>query len=455
MNKKINLILVGIGFVVASAAYGFGEEQSGESNPPVSLQRAIALAVKNNRNIQIQEQEVAAARAHILEARSNFLPKLNAQAGYTHRDAVLTLPSSIDSKKDSRIFSGYKNDNAVGLSLDQSLYNGGADIAGFKESRTSLAVQEETLRAKKLEVEFEAKRLFCGLLLAYETERITANLVRLAEAHYEQVRNKFSQGTASRFDALQSRVHASKLAPELIRAQNAVVLISSELKKLLGMRQPDPLALAGKLEYAPLSIQEAEFLKQAYLDNPQMRLKALGIDIQRWSIEMAHAGFRPQIGVNVDYTYRSDALNDLVNSEHNNWYAGITVTLPLFDGFSSKAKVDAAEARYREADLAEKEFIEQIAVDVKRACLDLKQSEAIIQASRDAVGEAQEALKIAEVSYENGEGTNLDILDAQVSLSQIEKNLSEGIYDHLMARAYLEKTRGKAVEEVRHERKNP
>jgi len=50
------------------------------------------------------------------------------------------------------------------------------------------------------------------------------------------------------------------------------------------------------------------------------------------------------------------------------------------------------------------------------------------------------------VRYDNGEGTNLDVLDAQVSLSQIETNLSQGIYDYIMAVAYLDMVMG--VEET-------
>ena len=50
---------------------------------------------------------------------------------------------------------------------------------------------------------------------------------------------------------------------------------------------------------------------------------------------------------------------------------------------------------------------------------------------------------IAEVGYENGVMINLDVFDAQVSLGEVERNLAEGVYDYLMAKAFLDKTRGK------------
>ena len=110
---------------------------------------------------------------------------------------------------------------------------------------------------------------------------------------------------------------------------------------------------------------------------------------------------------------------------------------------STKAKVDAAKAKYAQAFLSRENVADQLAVDVKSSCLDMKKSEAIIKSQKDAIIEAKEALKIAIIGYDSGVTTNLDVLDTQVSLSQVEKNLSEGIYDYLMAKAQLDRIMGR------------
>ena len=65
----------------------------------------------------------------------------------------------------------------------------------------------------------------------------------------------------------------------------------------------------------------------------------------------------------------------------------------------------------------------------------------------DIESEAKDALRIAEIGYDNGVTTNLDVLDTQVSLSQVEKNLAEGIYDYLIARAQLDRVMGREAYE--------
>lgn len=421
----------------------YGQELENKGIITLSLEDAIKTAYKNNKDIQIQEQEVLAANADITGARSEFLPSLNVNAGYTHNGAV--TPIKIAGKKDSGVFTGYKNDNVLGVNINQLLYNGGANIANFNSAKLSRNVQAETLRAKKLDVEFEAKRLFYGLLLAHETERITQELVDNAKNHYDDVNSRFKQGVSSKLDLLQSKVQLALLEPQLVKAKNAIELIMAEFKKLLGYAQKQTVILYDKgLTYSLIEIKEEDFLKTAYLNKPEMILKSFGVDISKWGIQMAKSGWRPQIEANLGYDFHSNNIGNMLNNKHGNWNAGVSLAFPLFDGFSSKAKVDAAKARYKEAVLTKENMVDQIAVDVKRACLDLKQAETIILSQKENVEEAKEALRIANVSYDNGEAKNLDVLDSQVSLGQVEQNLSEAIYDYLMAGAELSRNLGES-----------
>jgi len=170
------------------APYGLCETCKGPAVYSLSVDEAVALAFKNNKDIRIQEEEVSAARAAIVGERSGFLPKLNAVAEYTHSGSVLALSQAQGTKKDVGIFTGYKNDNKAGLQLEQDIFNGGANTVNLRQAQVKLKIQEETLRARKLDTGFEVKRLYYGLLLAHEAERIAQNLLGQAKSHYEEVK---------------------------------------------------------------------------------------------------------------------------------------------------------------------------------------------------------------------------------------------------------------------------
>ncbi len=413
----------------------FSQDNQTISGTDLNLTDSILLAFKNNKDIQIQEKEITIAGADILYATSAFLPQINLQGTYTHNDKVLA----------PNIFSGYSNDNLVNLAFSESVYNGGFNIANLKQAKLSLNVQQETLRAKKLDVEFDARRLYYGLLLGYETERIARDALEQAIAHYEDVKQMYKHGTASRFDLLQSGVQVSLLEPDVVKAKNDIESLKADLNKLLARKVDFPIQTKEKLSYSLIGIQEDEFLKIAYLERPEMKLKSYGIDIDKWEIQMAKSGYRPQVDILAGYSYRSNNLGNMFNERQRNWNAGISVNIPIFEGFSTKAKVDAAKARFAQAKISKDNLVDQIAVDVRKACLGLKESEAIIRSQKDNIGQAREALRIAEVSYANGVAINLDVLDAQVSLVQIQRNLASGIYDYLMAQAFLDRSIGHSV----------
>ncbi|MDD5356337.1 MAG: TolC family protein [Candidatus Omnitrophica bacterium] len=443
-SSKFAVIAVICGLLSLCGNNGFCEENKTDALLLSSLSDAIQVAYKNNKDIQIQEYSLKVASADILNAKSEFLPKVDFNAGYTRNGAVLT--STANTKKDIGVFSGYKNNNNMGIAVSDTIYNGGANIAALRQSRLVLKEQNETLRAIKLNVELEARRLYYGLLLAYETKRIAENLVNQAESHYEEVNNKFKQGTSSRFDALQSKVQVSLLLPQLINAENSIKLIMAEMNKLLGLKVSDKVIIKDKLIYDPFEIKEEDFLREAYLNQPEMILKSLGIDISKWAIKYARAGWLPQVEANGQYFYQSNNLGNMFNSRHNNWNIGFAVRLALFDGFSTKAKVDSARAKYMQAVLGKDNYSDQVAVDIRQACLDLEQAVSIIQSQEDNLEDAKEALDISYVRYNNGVGINLDVLDAQVSLANVEKNLAEGIYDYLMAKAKLDRTMGRSLD---------
>ena len=411
----------------------------------LSLKEIVDLAIKNNKDIQIARQEVAFARANVQAAQSKFLPAFSAGYSYTYYESFLTLTSlSLPSaKKDPGLFLGYQNDNQASIMGSQMIYDGGASIASLKQARLQLKMQEESLRSKILDAEFNAKSSYYNLLYAYEAYRIAKYQVDEAQAHYENVKAKFEQGTASRFDVLQSKVQVSLAVPQMVNAEASIELTAADLKRLLYLQMSDDLQAAGELSYIPVEIREKAFFDEAYANNPEIKLNNIGVDLKKWAIEQAKSGWYPNINATSNYLYRSDNLTNMFNTRHNNLSIGVTGAVSIFDGMSTKAKVDEAKARFSEQVNTYESAIEQVAHDIKQACLNLMQQHAIILAQKDSLEEAREALRISYIRYDNGIGINLDVIDSQTSLAQVQTNLASGIYNYLVAQASLERLMGR------------
>lgn len=441
MDKMRNIIFICFALLIGATSSN-AQAPAPMQTYSLSLEEAVSLAFQNNKDLQIASREIDVARAEVLGARSALLPHVSAGGGYTHTGSILDMGSSDGAKKDPGIYTGYVNDNNLTLGAEQTVYNGGANLTRQKEARTRLKIQEQSFRMRKCDLRYEVQRLYFGLLLAQESARIARDLLDLTRSHYENVKKKYDVGVVSRFDLLQSKVQVSKLEPEVIRSENATQSITAELKKVLGIKQQDEISLKDRMDYAFFDIQEEDFTRIALLNNPEMALQLLGIDVGQLSIQLARSSGLPQVNASINTTYHSNDVGDMMNSRHQNWDAGVGVTVPIFDGFFARSRVDAAKARYAQALIGKENMTDIIEVNVKQACLDLRKAESLINAQKESVAEAQESVRIAQVRYDNGEGTNLDVLDAQVSLSQVQRNHLEGIFDFLMARAYWQRLSG-------------
>ena len=126
------VIITVFNFLSISAGRGFCEEKKSEIFSLSSPEDAIKIAFRNNKDVQIEEYGLKIASADILNAKSEFLPKVNFNSGYTHNGAVPSSPDTTGSKKDNRIFFGYKDNNMMGVSVNDTIYNGGANLAALR-----------------------------------------------------------------------------------------------------------------------------------------------------------------------------------------------------------------------------------------------------------------------------------------------------------------------------------
>lgn len=101
---------------------------------------------------------------------------------------------------------------------------------------------------------------------------------------------------------------------------------------------------------------------------------------------------------------------------------GLVVTLPLFDGFLRENALYTAKARLDRATQAEGLVRQQIAKEVNQAALMLAAAEKSVEASRNGLDQAAEEFRVVNERFEGGRGIQLEVLDAQVSLTRARFN---------------------------------
>jgi outer membrane protein TolC len=166
-------------------------------------------------------------------------------------------------------------------------------------------------------------------------------------------------------------------------------------------------------------------------------------------LKIARGSLLPTVGIGGLYNLWSDNLNFRKGSWQNYYAINLTVTLPLFSGFASRAQIGQSKAMIRELDWTRKGLSEAIALEVRQAVLARTQARETLASQEKNVEQAREAVRIAELNYAEGLATNLDVSTAQVALSQARTNYSQALYDCVISQAQLEKAVGRSRSESR------
>jgi outer membrane protein TolC len=140
----------------------------------------------------------------------------------------------------------------------------------------------------------------------------------------------------------------------------------------------------------------------------------------------------------------STGLSDdkLPGTDDNNWSVSVKAQWSVFDSGLIHSEIKQNEALLSKAQYTAKQKRDSVALEVRQAYLNMTAAEKNIDTAKVAVDQAEEDFKIAQVRYSSGVGTNLDVMDAEVSLTQAKNNYIKALYDYNTSKAKLDKAMG-------------
>jgi len=124
-------------------------------------------------------------------------------------------------------------------------------------------------------------------------------------------------------------------------------------------------------------------------------------------------------------------------------YAGLSLSIPLFDGFKAKHRVQQVQVDIKTLQLQKELFTRAINLELIQAQSKMEEASKNVQAQMEGRQLAQKGLSIAEVRYESGLATQLEVMDAQIALNQARTNELTARFEAITARAELDKVLGR------------
>ncbi len=441
---KVKVVLITIFLVKIIVPDLFAEKKV------LTLEQTTARAVEANRSVILAREKINFAKARLAETQSGFYPTINAQVKYQWISEVpgfdvtmkIPLPTFPPTEKTvtNSIKMGASDNWLASVTLQQNIFTWWRVTNSYILAKYSLETAEYEYQKVWNDVIYEVKNTFYYILLAQELVKTHRSSWDRAVEHKKNVESKFNVGNASKFDLLRAQVQVSNLEPAITQTQNMLELAKVKLKNLLTLDQEIELELLGELNYEPKEIDTKSVKQQAVQSRAELKIANLNKSITNKNLDLINSKNKPVITGLAGYQYQYPFYTRL--EWISNWVVGLMINCQMFDGFSTPNQAKQSKIQSKQAELIENQLKEQIVVEITQAILKLEEAKKRILSQKENIGQAEEAYRIANISYSNGTITNQDVLDTQLALTMAKTNYFQAVYDYVVAEILLEKAKG-------------
>ena len=437
--KRIGLFLGFVALTLTSVA-----QNAEQSALTLTLEQALEIALSESPTIKIAEQEIEIKRYAKQETYASLYPKFDAMAQYQRMIAKQTMSMDLGGQTQT-IKVGSDNSFNGGLTVAMPIVN--AQLwESLKVSVADVVLAVEKARSSQIDMIEQVSQAYFSALLAKESLVVYQRVYDNAVENNKNIKKRYDVGSVSEYDLISSNVSVQNAIPNVIEAENSVVLALWQLKALLGIDLAKNIDVLGSLKDYEAQMNYAHTIDQLDLSN-NSTLKQMGIqeDMLESALKITKLANVPTLSVNAAYLYTALG-NDGKFFQSKAWnpysYAGLQLNIPIFAGNAKRAATRQANLNLANLRLQRENTERQLRVAVMQSLNNMQTNVKKFHSASATVGQAQRGYEIAVKRYEVGRGTLVDIDNSQVALTQAELGRNSAVYNFLISKISLDKILG-------------
>lgn len=481
MIKRIYLTLV-VGAGLAAAQPAVAQDQPVSSGQTFTLQQCIDYALENSisaRNAKLDEE---IAQAKVKETVGIGLPQVNGTVSLTHNER---LPRFFSTRQTAFGFSGLadslynqfypelENDDVLasqnffqlkssgdaGVNVTQIIFNG-SYLVGLQASQAYKELSYRSSAQTKEQIIQQVTKAYYAVLINKErSDLFTSNIARV-DTLLRNTQALFKNGFAESIDADRIQVTLNNLVAERDKFLNLNELGIALLKFQMNYPLNQPIQVEGKIEDVQSEVSTA--LYQETIDynlRPDFQVLEANRKLQELNLKNQRAAYLPSLSAfaNLGYSTQSATIGGLfkTNSDISDngsigpdkWYPytmfGLTLNVPIFSGFQTRYKVQQEKIALQKIQNTFVSVKSGIDLEVQQSTINYKNAMKSLNAQKQNMELASKVARITKIKYEQGVGSNLEVIDAEDSLRQAQTNYYNALYDVMVAKIDLDKAYGK------------
>jgi outer membrane protein TolC len=401
----------------------------------LTLEEAVAMAIKNNHELLASQNAHAAKEAEIGIARSYLLPKISVEERYLRTASpayafmtklnqerigmadfvpeTLNHPAAIDDFQTSATF-------------ELPLFVKKANI-GLEMSKLETAASRESLYRKKEEVVLTVVRYYLMAITADEYVRVAEKSLEDVQEHLRLAEVRYASELGLYSDTLRAATAVTEARQRLVTAKKN----QSVAKRALGLVLGSAEAVEVIEETPAPPVREIGSLRIQSQTRRDLKSLEMKTENARNQITLAGSAYYPILGVGGTYQYNDH--NHPLGGEGDNWQVMAFLRWELFDGDRTRYEKIKAGHQVREAEEYLQGMKKMVSFQVDEAWLTLDEAGKNRELAREELKTAEEGRRLVRVRYEGSLSPLVDLLDAQVNFDRARANEVAKENDYKMA----------------------
>lgn len=420
-----------------------------------SLDECLEYALQHNESIIIANLEMDASRAKTGEFMSAGFPQVDVNASLnknfilrrTFLPANQFDPTAPEDEVIELVF-GTPYDGDVGISVNQMVFNG-SYFVGLKASKVYQELStKEHIKSKIDVIESVTKAYYTVMVNQLTYETVLANYQRL-DSLMQDTKVMYENGFAEQLEYNRIRVEFNNIKTSRTNALRNIAISTMLLKFQMGMPMEEQLSISDKLSDLAFNVREELDMNYSF----QRRIEYSILETNRLLTEMDMKNNRSQYlpkldlffswGMNAgvrEFSRLGELSNRMVWPDYQ--LAGLTLNIPIFDGLYKAKLVQQNKIKLNQLDFQRQRMENSIKMEVNQYRQTLQNNLDQLNAQEENMELAESVYRQARIKYEEGVGSNLEIIDADNSFKQSQSNYFTALYDALISHVDYQKALG-------------
>ncbi|WP_206019541.1 TolC family protein [Runella sp. SP2] len=421
-----------------------------------SLQEAIQYGLTHNINVKNTQTDAQSAESRIGEIRSVGLPQVSASVNILDnliiQKAILPAAFVGGSPDDPPVAIpfGVKYSGNAAAQLNQIIFNA-QWLLGLKAAQAYRELAVKNVTQSKIQVAENVSKAYYSVLVAEERAKLLDLNIQRLDSLTREMSAMNQKGFVEKLDVDRLEVSLNNLKTERSKVQNLVDLSYYMLKFQMGMKLDEVIVLSDRINENEVARIEADVKAEnnaafSYDQRIDYSILKSNLLLSEMDVENNKRGYYPTVAAFAGYGYNTgrNKFSELFTSPwFNNANIGLSVSIPVFDGFAKKYKIQQAKFTVDKVKQSMSLVEQSIDLQIRSANITIINGLETLKSQKRNMDLAQEVVRVSKIKYQSGTGSNIEVINAESALKEAQTNYFASLYDLLLAKIDLDKAKGK------------